>query len=277
MTAVRRIMSVIIKGINPPMSNEEYHGNRTHYSSSQLKTLYWDQDKFHREYILGEKEPMKQTDGLTEGTLIHTKILEPHLYDDQVAVSSEYTKRGNAYKDFVAANPGKLCISGGQAQKLENMYAAYLKRPEAVQAIKQSRTEVTVGSEIMGIPVKIRCDAIDIEHGIISDVKSTSYSADLEVFKQNAYSQMLSYDISAALYCLVAEQELGRPFDFHYIVISKSEFRCEIYKSSQTSLINGRNKIFKALERLNHFKQHGVWPTGAKKAAASGNYEIKEL
>lgn len=271
-------MSEIIRGINPEMSNEAYHGNRTHYSSSQIKTLYWDQEKFHKEYILGQKEPMKQTDGLTEGTLIHTKILEPHLYDSQVAVSEEFTKRGNAYKNFEAANPGKLCISGGQALKLEKMYEAYKRLPTAVELIKNSKTEVTIGSEIMGIPVKIRCDAIDVENGIISDVKSTAYSCDIEIFRQNAYSQMLSYDISAALYTMVAEQELGRPFDFNYIVISKSEFKCEVYKSSQQSLINGRNKIFKALEKLNYFKQHGQWPdNGRKKVAINSDYTILEL
>ena len=272
-------MSSIIKGINPPMSNEEYHGNRTHYSSSQLKTLYWDQEKFHKEYILGEKEPMKQTDGMTEGTLIHTKILEPHLYDSQVAVSSEYTKRGNAYKEFVAANPGKLCISGGQAQKLDNMYKAFLANKTAVEMIKNCKTEVTIGSEIMGIPVKIRCDGLDDSGDRIKlpDVKSTAYSAELDIFRQNAYSQMLSYDISAALYCLVAEQELGKPADFYYIAISKSEYKCEVYKASQQSLINGRNKLFKALTLLKHYRETGVWPTGAKKAAASGDYEIKEL
>ena len=273
-------MSEIIRGINPEMSNEAYHANKTHYSSSQIKTLYWDTEKFHREYILGQKEPMKQSDGLTLGTLIHTKILEEHLFDNSVIVSSEFHKRGNAWKEFVAANEhtGKHLISGAQKLQLDNMYEAYLKRPEAVQAIKNSKTEVTIGSELMGTPVKIRCDALDLENGIISDLKSTAYSAELEVFKQNAYSQMLSYDISAAFYTMIAEQEFGRPFDFHYIVISKSEYRCEIYKSSQVSLINGRNKIFKALERLKHYREHGTWPNDVKKVApTSSNYEIKEL
>jgi len=273
------IPATIIRGLNGPSSNEEYHKNSTHYSSSQIKTLFWDQDKFHNEYILGNKQPMKQSDGLILGTLIHTRLLEGHLYDNQVAVCPEFTKRGHAFKNFEAANPGKLCISGGQALQLENMEKAYKANKTAVNLIDNCKTEVTIGSEILGIPVKIRCDGLDIENGRIVDIKSTAYSVEIDVFRQNAYSQMLSYDISAAFYTMAAEQEFGKPFDFYYVAISKSEYKCEVFKSSQTSLINGRNKIFKALEKLNYFRVHGQWPdTGIKKSTSNiGDYEIREL
>ncbi|NJO65138.1 MAG: hypothetical protein HC836_45630 [Richelia sp. RM2_1_2] len=264
-------------GVNKDVSNEEYHADREYISSSGIKKLYWDELAYEKEYILGEKEDKAPSNALQEGTAIHTKILEPHLYDQQIVVYQEFDKRGNAYKAFELQNPGKLVISLSQQMRLDGMFKAYQDRPEAVELINSSEKEFTICKEINGIKCKVRADAINIDKGMIIDIKSTGYSAELETFKANAYSKLLSYDISAALYSMVAEAEYGKPFDFYYVVISKSEYKCEIYKASEVAQINGRNKIFKALEKLAYYRANGKWPENGKKAPEKGAYIIRDL
>jgi hypothetical protein len=264
-------------GVNLGFSNEEYHADRKFLSSSVIKTLYWDVKKYEDEYINGNKV-QKNSNGMQEGTAIHYKILEPHLYDIETAIYPEMEKRGNAFKEFENNNHGKLILSLSQAMKVDRMFIAYNKRKEAVEMLNSCDKEYTICAEVEGVACKMRADAINIEDGFIADIKSTSYSAELEVFKENAYSQLLSYDISAALYTKIAEIQYGKPFDFYYIVISKKDYVCHIYKASQQSIINGRNKISKALSSLKYFREHGKWPTAdIKKTFDSDTYEIMEL
>lgn len=264
-------------GVNFDVSNEEYHADREYISSSVIKTLYWDVKKYEDEYINGNKV-VKKSSGMDEGTAIHLKILEPHLYDSQIVVYPEMQKRGNAFAAFEEEHAGKIVLSLSQSMKIERMFNAYKQRKEAVAMINDSEKEYTICSTIKGVKVKIRADAINIEQGYIVDVKSTGYSGELEVFKQNAYSQMLSYDISASLYTQVAELQYGKPFDFYYVVLSKQDYVCNIYKASQQSLINGRNKINNALDKLNYFRENGHWNTSdIKKTYSSSKYEIQEI
>ena len=264
-------------GVNLDVSNEDYHADREFLSSSVIKTLYWDVKKYEDEYINGNKV-VKKSNGLEEGSAIHLKILEPHLYNSEVAVYPEMQKRGAAFYNFEQENQGKLVLSLSQSMRIDQMFSAYKKRKEAVQMIDSCQKEYTICQELSGVKVKIRADAINIEEGYIADIKSTSYSADLDIFKENAYSKLLSYDISAALYTKVAEQYYGKPFDFYYIVISKSEYVCHIYKASEQSIINGRNKINKALNTLKYFRENGTWPEESiKKQVSSSKYEIMEI
>lgn len=264
-------------GINKYISNEEYHKDREFLSSSVIKVLYHDVKKYEEEYINGNKE-LKKSASLDEGTAIHTKILEPELYDSQIVVYPEMKKLGHAYKNFELEHPNKLILSLSQSMKIEKMHKAFNNRAEAVSMINSCEKEFTICSEISGVKVKMRADAINVEQGFIADIKSTSYSSELEVFKENAYSQLLSYDISAALYTKIASQVYNKPFDFYYIVISKQDYVCNIYKASQQSLLNGNNKINKALEKLIYFQKNNKWPENSiKKNFSSSKYEILEI
>ena len=47
------------KGIYKTLSNKKYHEEQKHLSSSNLKLLLKDSQKFYKEKILGEREPIK--------------------------------------------------------------------------------------------------------------------------------------------------------------------------------------------------------------------------
>ena len=108
-------------------------------SSSNLKLLLKDTEKFHKEKILGEREPIKGNN-LDEGNYAHTLILEPHMKEEEYVIFDGNRKAGKAWKDFEAQHKdsGKIILSAAQKLKVENWVESYKKRPEAVNMVRNT-------------------------------------------------------------------------------------------------------------------------------------------
>ena len=84
------------------LSNADYHGEKEHSSSSNIKDLItekpgrwhkegqlWGVEKYYEEKVLGNKKPQEQKNSFDEGSLAHCMILEPHF----VCQNPEYSGR----------------------------------------------------------------------------------------------------------------------------------------------------------------------------------------
>ena len=103
------------KGIYKTLSNQKYHEEKDHMSSSNLKLLLKDTEKFYKEKILGEREPIKGNN-LDEGNYAHTLILETHMKEKEYLIFEGNRKAGKALKEFEAAyiDSGKIILSAAQ-------------------------------------------------------------------------------------------------------------------------------------------------------------------
>ena len=71
-------------GIYTDLSNDEYHANRTHVSSSVLKTAVSDPKKYYEKYILKiDNTPKTLQAAFDFGTYVHTLILEPETVEKE--------------------------------------------------------------------------------------------------------------------------------------------------------------------------------------------------
>lgn len=260
-------------GINE-CSNAEYHGDKNYLSSSVLKTLYKSVEQYHKEYILGEKPEFKNVDALNEGSYMHTLILEPHLADKDYVIFDGNYKRGSDWEAFKESHSNKTILSRPQEYRCKKLYKAYKNLPEAQDLISGGEAELSIAATIDGVKLKTRYDYINVDKGYIADVKTTSYPGDIESFR--AVSNQLMYDLSAALYCNVASHYYGKPFDFYFIVLSKREITCEVYKAGTHFMIEGQKKVNTAIERYKTALATGNWTTAAEFAAKT-DYEILEL
>lgn len=243
-------------GINKDISNKDYHSDREYLSSSGIKLLHSDPEEFHRQYILGEKTESSNQTALDFGTAAHTMILEPHLFNDQVLEYTGGSRRTNDFRDFKAAHPEKLIFLPHEMEKLSALKAAFQNHPQK-GLLENSLYEHTLCSEISGVKVKCRADSICPERGIITDIKTTSYASGLSQFKETL--QRSHYEISAALYCIIAEQIYGKPFSFYFIVLSKDDLQCHIYKTSFETLELGKSRTKAALEFFKQAKLTNEW------------------
>ncbi len=267
--------SPLILGVNPPIKNSEYHKEDTYLSSSGLKLLLKDPEQFYREKILKENA-QKSSAAMELGSYVHCVCLEPELLDEEFAFFQGWRKAGKDWEDFKAnpAHKNKIILSIPQVEQ-GNLYAQTVKgRQEALQLLSSGQPEVALTAIVSDVPVKMKADYINLEQNYIADIKTTGQPAGLEYFKLAV--DQFGYDLSAALYCMIAEEVYGRPFDFFFITISKVDRQCDVYKLSSSTKLKGKQDVFKA---LNHYKKcvaSGVWTTPAPTEAAPGSDYIIE-
>lgn len=264
-------MSSAILGV----SNADYHSNTTHLSSSALKTLLKSPEQFYREYILGIKDNSEKPQ-FVEGSLTHCLILEPHKVMQEYAVFPGLRKAGAKYEEFLTLNPSRTIVSAGQMLRCQALFNAYTAMPVALELMNNTLPESNMVGSILDIAVKARADAISPERAVIIDVKTTSMPSDAEFFKQTI--QDYAYDLSAALYCEIARQTYGKLFDFYWLVLSKADQQCHIYKASTETLSRGTAKVTQALVLYKKCLASGLWIANQpSQQYNTREYEIEEI
>jgi hypothetical protein len=263
-------------GLNQ-VSNADYHGDKDYLSSSNLKLILKDRERFYREKILGDREDRKST-AFDEGSLTHAMILEPHMVDKEFAFYPGWRKQGKQFDTFLAGNQDKIIISKPQKFRCEKYVEAFNNNKVAKSLVSGGEAEHTICGEIDGVKVKIRADYINVEKGYILDVKTTGYSADLDSFKMSM--EQFGYTLSGALYLKVAEQHYNRDFEFLFGVISKRNFNTEVYRMSDETRARGEHDIAAALNIYKECKKTGNWENPAldlNNLEVIEDYEIMEV
>lgn len=260
-------------GINH-VTNREYHSDKEYLSSSDLKTLLDSPAKFYDEKILGNREN-KESPAFDEGSYIHSLILEPHLVNAEFAFFEGMRKAGQDWEKFKEDNAGKIILSAPQKERCKYYFESYQKLPAARALISDGMSEHTICQELNGVKIKVRCDYINVDKGYIVDVKTSSFPVDRDSFKITI--DQYRYQLSAALYSMVAAQYYGKPFTFYFIAISKKETDCQVLKISEATMRRGQQMVKDALDIYKKCKDTGIWETPKKDLIFSGDYEILEV
>ena len=269
----------LVDGLND-CSNAQYHSDRKYLSSSVLKTVYKSLDVYYNEYILGQKKEISQTTQATFdlGSLVHSYILEPHLVQNEYNFFKGFRKAGPEYQEFImSAKNGKPIISSPQHHQAKELVAAFNNHPVAKNLIDGGFSEQTICGTLHGVPIKTRYDYINVEKGYIADVKTTSYPSDLESFKLTVDGLM--YHLSGALYCAMAEQHYGKPFDFYFIVLSKKDKTCDVFKMSEETMSKGKRIVSEACSKYRKARETNSWTELSETVNIddSTQYEILEV
>lgn len=258
-------------GVNTGLSNAEYHGERLHMSSSNLKLLLQSPAQFYKEKILGQRESISSS-AMDVGSYTHTLILEPEKVAEEFAIyrqqGRQFTpvgqkpkgprKQGPEFDTFKAANQGKIILSTAEAQIGERLAASVKSSPAALELLQGGVPELSLASSMFDVPVKCRADYINPERAYIVDVKTTRWPSDVDTFRR--VLRELGYELSAALYCDIAYRVYGKVFDFYWVVLSKSDWDCQVYKASTHTLSEGSALVNKALITYKKCLATGVWP-----------------
>lgn len=265
-------------GINK-CTNSEYHGDKTWLSSSQLKLILKSRAKFHDEVILGNRISSTST-AFDEGSYVHSLILEPEMIKEEYAFFEGWRKQGKDWTAFKAeyGDSGRILLSKPQAKRCESYHNAFTKREEAVKLISNGKPEESICAEINGMKLKMRSDWINVEDGYIADVKTSAFPVDSESFKMTM--DKYDYQLSGALYSMIAEEYYGKPFDFYYVAISKSDIVCEVFKTSDDTMTEGRHKVLKAIKTYKECIESGDWTDPRAfdaEETSNTDYEVLEV
>lgn len=271
-------MSAIIlqPGPNPGLTNAEYHSEKAHQSSSNLKLILQNPEQFYQEKVLGNKAPEGEKPHLILGSFVHSLVLEKDQVEREYAFFEGWRKAGADYKAFQELHPGKTILSKPQKQVGENLARAVSANSTALKLLTGGQAELSYSGSILDVPVKMRADYINIEQGYIADIKTTSHPTDTDIFKATVGE--FRYDLSAALYCQIAHDWHHKVFDFYFIVISKADLGCQVYKASTATLSRGAADVLKALVLYKKCSASGIWSlTQPQNCASLESQEIIEV
>lgn len=256
------------KGIIEGLSNSEYHENRTHISSSVIKTALEDPNEFQRVFVEGGAPSPVEGDAVDLGSLVHTMILEPHLLNEEYAFFEGARRQGSQWDHFKAVNGDKTIITRSQKEMADNLFSQFASQKFTFNGVEKtgpqlllnSKSEESFFTEFEGHKLKVRTDSRSLDLPIIWDVKTTMYTANTRAEAAFIIEQR-KYELSAALYVDIVEHITGIPQDFYWIFLSKADKRCNIYKASKKTLERGRQMYKDGLELIKEWKKLGRVPT----------------
>lgn len=257
-------------------TNNEYHTNRTHLSSSLLKLLLTSPEAFYDKWF-GPHFEEAQKEVFVEGSFVHTLILEPEKVVTDYAVFEGLRRSGKAWESFKETYKGKTLLTAAQVSRCESLFKAYNCMPLAVTLCSGGFPEHTMVGDIMDVPLKSRADYINIDAGYIVDVKTTSMPSDKDLFRMTVDDYM--YDLSASLYCDIAEKTYNKPFTFYWLVLSKDDKLCNVYKMSTATRVVGSTRVRRALSIYKMRMKSNNWSSGDLVIEANplSNYEVEEV
>lgn len=198
------------------MSNQEYHMDSTHVSSSQLKKLI---DKSPAHFHI-QKEATKSTDW---GIALHCFILEhERFYREYKAIPEGMDFRTKEGKKWKEDNEAMNLIKYEDILAFETIHKKLFNHPLYCKYLENGGAEESFFSEINGVKVKVRPDYLvetPIGYACI-DLKTTQSCKPDDVSRDIV---KYHYDLSAVMYREVLRTELKAHIDFVWLFIEKEE------------------------------------------------------
>ena len=171
-----------------------------------------------------------QTPAMAFGTALHLRVLQPDEFKKQVVVSPDVSRATKEYKEFAAANEGKMIIKPDEAIDIEAMTAALYAHPRSKQILekKENIYEQSITWEYpCGLNEYQRCNSTpDIFHArrrYIADIK-TCESADLDsvIRTISTYEYHLQSEFYKMAVVEAGFMKAGDPISFYFIFVEKS-------------------------------------------------------
>mgnify|MGYP003109965167 FL=1 len=240
------------------MKIKDYHAT-DHLNSSSVKEGL----KSLKRYKFAIDSPSKKsTLAMDEGSAVHCKLGEPHLFTRDFVVKpygmNFATKEGKAWK---AENKGKTIITAEFGDKLKDIEAAFLDSPAAKYYEAEGDVEKSFFWDIAGNDRggKCRPDWISKDRKTIVDLKTTTCA------ERNSFQRTImnyGYHISAAWYMWGIELATGiKPEEFIWVAIEKeAPYGIGVYKADRELLQYGSELCEEALIKINEAERTNNFP-----------------
>ena len=242
--------------------DEFYYGelNKLALSSSSLKLLLESPKKY---YYITKYGDSLDTQGIRDGRLLHTLVLEPDKFEQFhfVDVQSKNTKK---YKEAKAEFG--MVYTMKEKSDAERLADALLRNDIAIDMLRGTEFEVPAINNVFGFPFRGKADILS--DSIVCDLKTTS---DIRAFKFSALRY--GYDVQAYLYCELFNKKY---FDFKFLVIDKGSLDIGVFECSEEFYLQGEAKVKFAIERYKEYFVGKDWAS-TEISQQLDNYIIKDI
>ena len=225
------------------ITNAEYHGRKTHLSSTNIRTFKKNRKQF--EYSLTH-DLIKQTKAMADGTAVHAFFLERDKFDtDFVIKPADMRLNTKVGKEWALEHQSKIIIDSELGNNLYEMEKSFMDSPAKLIYDIKGQTELSYFWDDLGtIKGKCRPDWISDDGSIVVDIKTTT-DASPRGFQKSISTW--GYHLQLGWY-LRGLRKLGLPAEqFIFIAIEKTAPFCVgVYKADQEMI----NFAIKELDQL---------------------------
>jgi exodeoxyribonuclease VIII len=222
------------------ISNSEYHGRKTHLSSTNIRTFKKNKKQF--KYSLTH-ELVKQTKAMADGTAIHAFFLERDKFNsDFVIKPADMRLNTKAGKEWAQEHQSKIIIDSELGNNLYEMEKSFIDSPAKLIYNKSGQSELSYFWDDLGL-VKGKCrpDWISDDGNIVVDIKTTT-DASPKGFQKSIANW--GYHLQLGWY-LRGLQKLGLPAkEFIFIAIEKTPpFSVGVYRANKDMITYANDEI----------------------------------
>ena len=225
------------------ITNAEYHGRKTHLSSTNIRTFKKNRNQF--EYTLTH-DLVKKTKAMADGTAVHAFFLERDKFDtDFVIKPADMRLNTKAGKEWALEHQSKIIIDSELGNNLYEMEKSFMDSPAKLIYDIKGQTELSYFWDDLGtIKGKCRPDWISDDGSIVVDIKTTT-DASPKGFQKSIANW--GYHLQLGWY-LRGLRKLGVPAkQFIFIAIEKTAPFCVgVYRADQDMI----NFAMKELDQL---------------------------
>jgi exodeoxyribonuclease VIII len=252
------------------LTNAEYHAS-PEVSKSGLDLVHRSPLHFWNRYLNPDRIIEPPTEAMVLGSALHTRVLEPHLFDDEYAVAphcDRRTKEGKMiWADFEQEAAGKALLKAEDAARIEAM-------AEAVRNHRAAKFLLTMPGkaeqsyfwtdDATGERCKCRPDWHSADGRIIVDVKTTEDGSPSKFLRSSVLGWR--YHVQAAFYM----QGLPEAEVFLFLVVEKKPpFAVAVYSLPPKLIERGLEEAKADLHLIASCRAASLWPSYSE--------EIEEL
>ena len=225
------------------ITNAEYHGRKTHLSSTNIRTFKKNRKQF--EYSLTH-DLVKQTKAMADGTAVHAFFLERDKFDtDFVIKPADMRLNTKAGKEWAQEHQSKIIIDSELGNNLYEMEKSFMDSPAKLIYDIKGQTELSYFWDDLGtIKGKCRPDWITNDGEVVVDLKTTT-DASPKGFQKSIANW--GYHLQLGWY-IRGLRKLGLPAkQFIFIAIEKTPPFCVgVYRADRDMI----NFAMKELDQL---------------------------
>ena len=222
------------------ITNAEYHGRKTHLSSTNVRTHKKNKKQF--KYSLTH-DLIKQTKAMADGTAVHAFFLERDKFDsDFVIKPADMRLNTKVGKEWALEHQNKIIIDSELGNNLYEMEKSFMDSPARLIYDKQGQSELSYFWNDLGL-VKGKCrpDWISNDGNIVVDIKTTT-DASPKGFQKSIANW--GYHLQLGWY-IRGLQKLGLPAkEFIFIAIEKTPpFSVGVYRANKEMITYANDEI----------------------------------
>jgi len=239
------------------ISNQEYH-QADGISKSVMDA--WNRSPWHyQQAISGQREINATTQKTFDiGTAVHTAVLEPEKFENEIISGPDARGNSNEWKNFVADHPAQIVLKPADHRMVLDMAESVFLHPKAHRLLQKGQAEASYFWEdhATGRQCKCRPDYARPDLHTLIDLK-TCIDGAAHPAKFEKYILVYRYYLQAAFYLQGASFVENHEYDtFAFICVEKAPpYLVSVCTLSPDWIIVGKEEARITLRDIAEFEQ----------------------